>query len=318
MDQIIQTQNLTRTYRLGKTEVHALRGVDLTIGTGEFAALMGSSGCGKSTLLHLTKVTAQMAQGDLTVRSGAASADEFGELGRSFDQMAEQIESLVDTLRRFVADAAHELNTPITALQTDLELARTTTDPNERARLMERLAGQIGRLHVLVRSLLDLSRLEGKSSLPLHEPVNLTSLIQMISEPFASRSEQAELEFVLELTEQTVNVSGDAAQLRTVLENLLDNAIKFTPPGGTVRLHLEQQDARAVLTVEDSGIGIPDDDLPLLFQRFHRGRNAAAYPGNGLGLAIVDQIARLHGGSVGAENTSPGVRFTLTLDTLPD
>jgi signal transduction histidine kinase len=228
--------------------------------------------------------------------------------------MAEQIEGLVSTLRRFVADAAHELNTPITVLQTDLELARTAPDEDERARLMERLAGQVERLHVLVRSLLDLSRLEGKAGLKQHERVDLTGLAQSVSEFYASRAEQAGLFFELQLPDEPITVTGDPAQLRSALENLLDNALKFTPPNGTVRLVLARQDQQVFLIVEDTGIGIPEDDLPLLFRRFHRGRNAAAYPGNGLGLAIVEQIARLHGGSVKAENLAPGVRFTLRLD----
>jgi signal transduction histidine kinase len=265
-------------------------------------------------VLRLTEVTTQMAQGDLSARVRTDTQDEFGRLGRSFDQMAEQIEGLVSTLRRFVADAAHELNTPITVLQTDLELARTAPDEHERARLMERLAGQVERLHVLVRSLLDLSRLEGKAGLKQHERVDLTSLAQSVSEVYASRAEQAGLFFELKLPDEPITVTGDPAQLRSALENLLDNALKFTPSDGTVRLVLARQAQQVFLIVEDTGIGIPEDDLPLLFRRFHRGRNAAAYPGNGLGLAIVEQIARLHGGSVKAENLAPGVRFTLLLD----
>jgi signal transduction histidine kinase len=264
-------------------------------------------------VLHLTGVTAQMAQGDLSARSGADSQDEFGMLGRSFDQMAGQIENLVGALRRFIADAAHELNTPITALQTDMELARTTTDPDERQRLLERLSGQVNRLHMLVRSLLDLSRLEAKAGQRSFEAVDLNDLVETVSEVYASRAEQAAIAFVLDLPAETVTISGDPNQLRAALENLLDNALKFTPEDGRVCLRLVEQKQDVLLIVEDSGIGIPEEDLPLLFRRFHRGRNAAAYPGNGLGLAIVEQIARLHNGSVSAENLPSGVRFTLRL-----
>ena len=264
-------------------------------------------------VLRLTNVTAQMAQGDLSARSGTYPNDEFGILGRSFDQMAEQIENLVGTLRRFVADAAHELNTPITVLQTDLELARTTTDAVERTHLLNQLAEQIERLHILISSLLDLSRLEGKADLRTHETVDLTSLVSMMSELYASRAEQAGLNFYLEMPDETITVTGDLAQLQSALENLLDNALKFTPTDGTVRLCLQKHEKQVVLVVEDTGIGIPEEDLPLLFKRFHRGRNAAAYPGNGLGLAIVDQIARIHGGYVRAEALHPGMRFTLQL-----
>jgi signal transduction histidine kinase len=108
-------------------------------------------------------------------------------------------------------------------------------------------------------------------------------------------------------------VLGEEAELRAALTNLLDNALKFTPEGGRISLGFRQEDGVAVLWVEDTGIGIPEADLPLLFQRFHRGRNAAAYPGSGLGLAIVKAIAERHGGQVQAERAEPGARFILRL-----
>jgi signal transduction histidine kinase len=103
-----------------------------------------------------------------------------------------------------------------------------------------------------------------------------------------------------------------------VISNLLDNAIKFTPPGGMVRLNLRQADHQAELTVQDTGIGIPADELPALFERFRRGRNACAYPGSGLGLAIVRAIVKSHGGSVCAESSSAGTMITVTLPVTDD
>jgi signal transduction histidine kinase len=283
-------------------------------------------------VLRLTAVTARMTQGDLSARTDVSTPDEFGALGRSFDQMAEQIEGLVGTLRRFVADAAHELNTPITALQTDLELARkmlaeagsrqarpagtSRVEPVETHELVETLScsqQQLTRLQGLVRSLLDLSRLEGQTSLGVRQPVDLAELVQMLAEIYASRAEQAEIKFELTLPGEPVIISGDPAQLNMALGNLLDNALKFTPPGGTVRLSLEKLDAQVSLGVEDTGIGIPAEDLPLLFQRFHRGRNSAAFPGNGLGLAIVKAIVDAHGGTIEAASHSQLTTFHIQL-----
>jgi signal transduction histidine kinase len=264
-------------------------------------------------VLQLTDATVRMAEGDLSARSGTTSSNEFGTLGRSFDRMAEQIENVVSTLRRFVADAAHELNTPLTAVQTDLELARTTDDFVERRQLLERIEINVVRLEGLVRSLLDLSRLEGSTNLPIRQPVDLTALSQSLGEIYASQAEQSGIDFRLDVPKQPVLVTGDPSQLRTALENLLENALKFTPPDGTVRLSLEEQAAFAVLTVEDTGIGIPEEDLPALFQRFHRGRNAAAYPGNGLGLAIVSAVANAHGGKITGGNTGQGSVFTFEI-----
>ncbi len=148
--------------------------------------------------------------------------------------------------------------------------------------------------------------------------VDLTALARAISEAYASRAEQAGLTLELELPAAPLVTQGDPAQLRRALENLLDNAIKFTPSGGEVRLRLTRPDKKVELSVEDTGIGMPPDDRPLLFQRFHRGRNAASYPGNGLGLAIVQAIAEAHGGAVTMAAGAGGTCFTVCLPSHPD
>jgi signal transduction histidine kinase len=106
-------------------------------------------------------------------------------------------------------------------------------------------------------------------------------------------------------------VQGDRAQLRRALGNLIDNAIKFTPAGGTVGLHLACDDGWVRIAVTDTGIGIPAEELPHLFSRFHRGRNASAYPGSGLGLAIVNAIVARHGGQVSVQSTAAGSCFVI-------
>jgi signal transduction histidine kinase len=263
-------------------------------------------------LLALTQVTESMAAGNLAARADANAANEFGQLGRSFNAMAERVANTIHTLRQFVADAAHELNTPLTALQTNVELA-VTADESARSEMLTRAQAQIERLRGLVTGLLNLSRLEGQGGAPQREAVNLAALAQAVSEAYASRAEQAGLTFELELPAAPLIVQGDPAQLRRALENLLDNAIKFTPSGGEVRLSIRQQIDRIALSVEDTGIGVPPEDRPLLFQRFHRGRNAASYPGNGLGLAIVQAIAETHGGRVTMSASARSTCFTVYL-----
>ena len=108
-------------------------------------------------------------------------------------------------------------------------------------------------------------------------------------------------------------VVGQPEQISALADNLVDNALKFTPAGGAVTVRLAVEAAAVVFSVEDTGIGIPTDDLPKLFRRFHRARNAAAIAGSGLGLAYVKAVAERHGGSVMAENTERGARFTVTL-----
>ncbi len=135
------------------------------------------------------------------------------------------------------------------------------------------------------------------------------------AERFASRAEQAERSFTLHLPESEIAVHGDRLQLHRALDNLLENALKFTPKGGSIELQMQQKDDQVILIVTDTGIGILPEDLPQLFSRFHRGRNSAEFPGNGLGLAIVKAIATAHGGQVQVESAGKeqGSRFTLVL-----
>jgi signal transduction histidine kinase len=264
-------------------------------------------------IVALTDVTARMAEGDLSTRANMVRDDETGTLARSFNEMADRVEATVATLRRFVGDAAHELHTPLTALRTDLELVADTDDPAARLDLLDRAQAQVTRLATLTSGLLDLSRIEAEAARPKRQPIDLAGLVQELSEVYASRAEQAGIAFSLDAPDGPVTVQGNEEQLRRALGNLLDNAIKFTPAGGQVGVALRRADTAIELQVEDSGIGVPEDDLPQLFGRFHRGRNASTYPGNGLGLAIVRAIVETHGGSVTAENLAQGARFSLRL-----
>lgn len=259
-------------------------------------------------LVILTDVTAQMAAGNLSARADVARQDEFGTLAGSFNQMADQVEDTVVALRRFVSDAAHEIHTPLTALRTNLELA-----PDDE--FVRRAQSQVDRLEALTQGLLDLSAIEAKvrEATEDHTPVSLVPLVREMSELYASRAEQAGLTFDLVLPDTEVMVWGDEARLRRALGNLLDNGIKFTPEGGSIHVGLHCRGEWAELGVEDTGIGVPEEDLPHLFGRFHRGRNVAAYPGNGLGLAIVKAIVEGHGGRVTGENAENGARFTVWL-----
>ncbi len=258
-------------------------------------------------LLALTDAARRMQFGDLSSRAtlrGGRQAREFSTLAETFNQMAQRVEDTISTLRAFVSDAAHEINNPLTALHTNLELAINESDARQRELFLGRAVEQEARLERLAGGLLDLSRLEAGPAVSNFASVDLVSLAAEIGEHFAARAEQGERSFTQELLAAPLNVMGNAAQLQRMIDNLLENALKFTPPGGTIHLNLERADHQAVLCVADSGIGILPEDLPQLFERFHRGRNAADYPGTGLGLAIVKAITELHGGQV--EVQSPG------------
>ena len=251
-------------------------------------------------VLALEDATRQMEQGNLSVRVHLQheKQQEFLSLANSFNGMAEQVEKTISTLRDFAADAAHELHTPLTALQANMELARDEENASARIRYLARAQEQGQRLEALVTSLLDLSRIEAAESTTSFAPVDFAQLVREAGEQFASRAEQTEREFRMNVLNGPVIVNGNENQLRQVLNNLLDNALKFTPANGTISLDLDHLSDELTLTVSDSGIGIPPEDLHHLFERFHRGRNASDFVGNGLGLAIVKSIVTGHGGDI--------------------
>ncbi len=262
-------------------------------------------------LLALTNVTARMASGELSARTEIMRRDETGALANSFNEMAQRMEETITTLRRFAGDAAHELHTPLTALRTSLEMA--TADQAAAGKYLQRAQAQVERLEHLTSSLLDLSRLESGTVNEERAAIDLTMLLQAGHEHFASRAEQAGLSFDLDLPLDSITIHAIDSQIQQAIGNLINNAIKFTPESGSLKVSLSRVDDMALLTVEDSGIGIPMADLPHLFERFYRGHNASDRPGSGLGLSIVRAIAHSHGGGVNAENTNTGTRFTLQL-----
>ena len=268
-------------------------------------------------LRTLTVATQRMASGDLSARAPIRGNDELGALGEAFNEMAGQIEATILTLRRFVSDAAHQIHTPLTALRTDLESLADRVSTEGARRVLTRAQGQAARLECLVDELLQLSRLEAGAAHADVELVDLSALVCGVAELYAARAEQAEIAFGLAVNERPVDVRGNRAQLCGLVENLLDNALKFTPKGGAVTVSLQREGGWAELSVDDTGIGIPFEDLPLLFDRFHRGRNAAAYPGSGLGLAIVRATVSNHGGKVTARNTEAGACFAVQLPLVP-
>jgi len=264
-------------------------------------------------LLALTDVTTRMTAGNLTARAQVESKDEVGTLAKSFNDMANRLEETITALRRFVADAAHELHTPLTALRTNLELIVNEGSESKRQIFVERAQAQVARLETLTNSLLELSRIESGEIKRDTSLIPLNDLVKETSELYASQAEQKGIEFSLDMLDEDVIVCVNDGQLRRAVGNLLENAIKFTPAGGIIRLGLRQNEGVIELWVQDNGIGIPADDLPQLFSRFHRGRNAFEYPGSGLGLAIVKAIVDYHEGQVSAENLSPGARLSLRL-----
>lgn len=260
-------------------------------------------------LTDLIDTTHQMAAGDLSARVEIETRDELNTLGQSFNTMAEQVEDTVTTLRRFVADAAHELHTPITTLGVNLELA--IEEDEHLPKYLANAQAQTTRMQTLVDNLLDLSRIEAGNLQP--SEISLSKLVEQIEEKYAQKAEAKGVKLKLELDcLQEEEISGDINQLRRAVDNLVDNAIKFTPRGGNAVLRLEEHEGFSRLVIHDTGIGIPPEDMPNIFQRFHRGRNAAAYPGSGLGLAIVKAILDQHRAVIDIASDRDGTTVIVT------
>ncbi len=264
-------------------------------------------------VLALAETTKHMAEGDLSVRADVGRRDELGLLAQTFNTMAARVETTVVTLKRFVADAAHAINTPITALRTNLELASDSERIDEFRKDIARAQTELTRLEMLTRGLLTLARIEAHNTTTERQPVDLGALAQQMHERYASRAEQAEIALYLEVPHGIFFVQADEVLLVSVIENLLDNALKFTPEYGTVTLGLQPEAQNIRLWVADTGIGIPPADVPKLFSRFYRASNTAAYPGNGLGLVITRMIVEDHGGTITVDSAAGCTRFVVQL-----
>jgi signal transduction histidine kinase len=264
-------------------------------------------------LVDLTGVADRMAAGDLAARAHVSGTDEVGRLGTSFNGMAERIEQTVTALRRFVADAAHEIGTPLTALQADLELAESALEPGDGLRFVERALVQARRLEDLSAGLLHLSRLEAGGAAQPDALCDAAAVVRAATDAAASRAEQAGVSLLTAVGAEAVPVRASDGTLGTIVDGLLDNAIKFTPSGGRVEAGVRSEGDEAVLWVADTGIGIPAAEQSGVFQRFYRARNVPAYPGSGLGLAIARATVERLSGSIGFESSDAGTRFEVRL-----
>ena len=245
--------------------------------------------------------------------------DELGRLTETLNQMMMRLERSFAALRRFTADASHELKTPLTVLRAGVERSITTPGlPQETLATLEETLLEIKRMTELVDALLTLARAD-EGIAPLHrEPVDLRAIVEEARETGELLAEQAGVSMEVATPPEPVVVPVDASRIRQLLLNLLTNAVKYTPAGGRVSLQLGPSDGRVILTIADTGIGIAPGDLPHIFDRFWRADSARTRtgerPGAGLGLAICKWIAEAHGGTIEVQSRpGRGTTFTVTL-----
>ncbi len=251
-----------------------------------------------------------------------------GHLITAQQEVVEKLRELDQAKSNFVATVNHELRTPLTSITGYLELVLDGDAgeiPESVARMLKVVGRNATRLRELIEDMLTLSRMDFQSSGLKTEPVDLPQLLRMVATALEPAAQAKNVQLVSEGLDTRLAADGDAKMLEQVFANIMSNAVKFTPQDGAVRVTVgsgtnsEDGVPCAIVTVADSGIGIPDDDLPQLFSRFYRASNAHAIQGTGLGLAIVKGMVDQHRGSVSVESTvGVGTTFTITLPLSAD
>lgn len=265
-------------------------------------------------LLKLRTTTNELAEGNLGARVAdklTKRRDEVGQLGRDFNGMAERLESMVKAQQRLLGDISHELRSPLARLGVALGLARQRSGAEANGSL-DRIERESDNLNEMISQLLELTRLESGTDARKRTTIDLSSLVRDVAEDadYEARSVNRSVQIVW--TERCT-ISGIEDLLRSAVENVVRNAVRFTPEGTAVEVALQRQNGGggnfAVISVRDRGKGVPEDALEKIFHPFYRAEDARdrqSGGGTGLGLTITERAVRMHGGSVKAENAKDG------------
>ncbi|MCL4425391.1 MAG: cell wall metabolism sensor histidine kinase WalK [Firmicutes bacterium] len=268
-------------------------------------------------LHEMSSVAMEMAQGRFGRKVKAAGQDEVGQLARTFNYMAGELENLERMRRDFVANVSHELRTPLTRIRGYVEALRDRVIEGERE--TEQVLGivleETLRLNRLVDDLLELSRLEAGRARGEVEAVDLAAVLVRLRRKMEQQVAKAGLSLGIALPEQLPPVLATPDRVEEVLQNLVDNALRFTPPPGEIRINAGQEGKMVRVAVKDTGVGIPPEELPFIWQRFYKVDRSRSSEGTGLGLPITREIIEMYGGQIQVES-KPGQGSTFSF-TLP-
>lgn len=277
-------------------------------------------------LLKLRTTTNELAEGNLGARVATRLSkrrDEVGQLGRDFNLMAERLESMVKAQQRLLGDISHELRSPLARLGVALGLARQRSGPEANGYL-DRIERESDNLNEMISQLLTLTRLESGTDDRKRTDVDLAALVREVADDadFEARSQNRAVQVV---SSDNCSINGVEELLRSAVENVVRNAVRYTREGTAVEVALRKQngasDNFAVISVRDRGNGVPEEALEKIFRPFYRAEDARdrqSGGGTGLGLAITERAVRMHGGTVQAANASGGglsIEMRLNLDT---
>jgi heavy metal sensor kinase len=304
----------------------ALDGLVRTLGIAVPLTLVVAAGGGVFLARRAFKPVDQISQAardigerDLSQRIEVNTRDELGRLASTLNQMIERLQEAFKRQQQFTGDASHELRTPLAVIQAESSLAlQKERSVSDYQKSLETITQEAHYMSSIIDRLLTLARADdGKERLVFKE-VNLGKLIQDLGMDAEILCREKGLAFHLDETHDSV-VKGDEAMLRQLFFNLLDNAIKYTPSGGTVSVSLRTEGQMAIVAITDTGIGIAPEDIPFIFERFYRVDKARSRVGGGtgLGLAISQRIAEAHGGKIEVESqVGKGSTFTVSLPSL--
>lgn len=271
---------------------------------------------------ELNNLMQQTARTGFTVRANPKGNDEIAQLGRTFNMMSEKLQNMDQMRNDFISNASHELKTPLSAMKILIEslLHQDEPDPGMTREFLGDINQEIDRLSAIVGDLLTIVRFDSRSEKLQMEPIALDELLFDTLGRLNPVATHANITLT-PACDELCFVNGDPIKLQQVIYNLVDNAIKYTPTGGTVWVNLFTQAGKAVLEVRDNGIGIPKESLPHLFERFYRVDKARSRStgGTGLGLSIVQSVVHLHGGDIEVDSEeNVGTVFRVYLPLVDD
>jgi len=268
---------------------------------------------------ELTDAARQMAEGKLDQKIDTRSRDEIGQLARQFNLMASKVKEMNQRLTRFVADVSHELRTPLASMLIGIQsLQNYEMEPEEQQEFLKDINQQTQRMIYLVEDLLELTRRQEVEE--ARETVPLRLLLEEVLETTEPRVNRKGLSLFREMEENLPYIQTSPEAIKRVLFNLLDNAIKFTPAGGWLKVSTQTDPGQVTIIVEDTGCGVPEESLPHVFDRFYRVDKARSREmgGTGLGLSICKEIVELYGGDISVTSQEgEGSSFKVTLPVSP-
>ncbi|MCP4136671.1 MAG: HAMP domain-containing histidine kinase [bacterium] len=275
-------------------------------------------------LRKFSETALKIADGDLGQRVSIKGNDEIGHLGYAFNNMAESVEKMIISTKELTANISHELRSPLARIRIAQEILGgklEKSDVSGYEKLMGSINGEIEEMDHLIGQILKLSKLDIRETNPENKQINISMLIQELLDKFSSSIEHKSIKLKTGITSEAVSIMGSPEDIRTALSNLLDNAVKFTPQGGTIELTVSQEKSKEKLKeknniqiiISNDSDSLPDSDINRIFEPFYR-FNPSSTSGYGLGLAMTRKIIEKHKGSIEASLSKTGLVMSIRLN----